>query len=262
MQLVGTRESIHQAGRVGALGLGEGRRAGSEQREDWAVPAQALGVDDAGCSAGPRSVGPAGGDRGQPSAASQGTRYGRSAPNAPHMRWRWVPARVSPALWCPPSGIRRRTTAELPVTVAEEAHRPALLAEHHEQVAGLLGDPGGVGVGGHPGQVDPTSAQFDEEQHVQPAQPDGVDGEEVAGDDRGGLPAQERPPGGGRRPRCGVQPVAAQRGADCGCRDAFPKPEQLALDALVAQRGFSLASRTIRSCSCWSSGGRPVPRCG
>jgi len=43
-------------------------------------------------------------------------------------------------------------TAELPVTVAdEEAHRPALLAEHHEQVAGLLGDPGAVGVGGHPG---------------------------------------------------------------------------------------------------------------
>jgi hypothetical protein len=32
--------------------------------------------------------------------------------------------------------------------------------------------------------VDPTGAQFDEEQHVQPAQPDGVDGEEVAGDDR------------------------------------------------------------------------------
>jgi GNAT superfamily N-acetyltransferase len=31
-----------------------------------------------------------------------------------------------------------------------------------------------------------------------------------------------------------VQPVAAQRGADCGSRDAYPKPEQLALDALVA----------------------------
>jgi hypothetical protein len=82
-----------------------------------------------------------------------------------------------------------------PITVAdEEASGPALLAEHQEQVAGLLGDPGGVGIGGHPGQVDPTGAQFDEEQHVQPA----------------------------------------QRGADCGCRDAFPKPEQLALDPLVA----------------------------
>ena len=60
-------------------------------------------------------------------------------------------------------------TAERPVTVAdEEAHRPALLAEHRERVAGLLGDPGGVGVGGHPGQVDPTGAQFDEEPHIQP----------------------------------------------------------------------------------------------
>src|SRR5512133_3121928 len=67
------------------------------------------------------------------------------------------------------------------------------------------------------------------EQHIQPSQPDGVDGEEVAGEDAGRLLAQERPPGRGRRSRRRVQPVAAQRGADRGCRDPDAEPEQLAL---------------------------------
>jgi hypothetical protein len=39
--------------------------------------------------------------------------------------------------------------------------------------------------------VDLPGVQFDEQQHLQPSQPDGVDGEEVAGDDPGGLLAQE-----------------------------------------------------------------------
>jgi hypothetical protein len=36
--------------------------------------------------------------------------------------------------------------------------------------------------------VDPAGVQLDEEQHIQPSQPDGVNGEEVARDDPGGLP--------------------------------------------------------------------------
>jgi hypothetical protein len=57
---------------------------------------------------------------------------------------------------------------ELRVTIAdEEAHPASSFPEHQWQVAGLLGDPGGVGVGGHPGQVDPAGVQFDEEQHLQ-----------------------------------------------------------------------------------------------
>ena len=43
----------------------------------------------------------------------------------------------------------------------------------------------------HPGQVDPSRLQFDEEQHVQPLEPHRVDGEVVAGDDPSGLLAQE-----------------------------------------------------------------------
>jgi hypothetical protein len=57
---------------------------------------------------------------------------------------------------------------------------------------------------------------------------------QVAREDPGGLPAQERPPAGGRPPWRGVQPMAAQRGADHRRRDAHAKAEQLALDALVA----------------------------
>jgi hypothetical protein len=73
-----------------------------------------------------------------------------------------------------------------------------------------------------------------QEQHVQPPQPDGVDGEAVAGEDPGGLLAKKRPP----RRRCppwrGVQAMTAQRCADRGRRDLDPNPEQLALDAPVA----------------------------
>jgi hypothetical protein len=109
MQLVGTREALHQGGRIGALGLAEPRRLGSDRRIDSEVPAQALGMDGVGCSAGRRSGGPAPGDRGRRSATSRGIRCGRSAPTAPHRRWRWAPAPVSPPRRCPPNGTRRRT---------------------------------------------------------------------------------------------------------------------------------------------------------
>jgi hypothetical protein len=44
--------------------------------------------------------------------------------------------------------------AELGVPVVDkEAHLPAPLAQHQQEVAGLLGDPAAVRVGRHPGQV-------------------------------------------------------------------------------------------------------------
>jgi hypothetical protein len=54
------------------------------------------------------------------------------------------------------------------------------------------------------------------EQHLPPPQPDGVDGEEVARHDPGGLLAQERSPGRSRPPWRGVEPVAAECRADRG----------------------------------------------
>ena len=79
-------------------------------------------------------------------------------------------------------------TTELRVPVADKkAHPPAALGQHQEQVAGLLGDPGAAGVGGHSSEVDTAGVVFDEEQYIQPSQPDGVDREEVAGEDAGRL---------------------------------------------------------------------------
>jgi hypothetical protein len=146
------------------------------------------------------------------------------------------------------------------VPIAQHNAEPgSLLLQHQQQVTSLLGDPGGVGVGGHSGQVDPPGVQFDEEQHIQPPQRGGVDGEEVARRDSRGLLAEERSPSGGGPPRCRIQAVAVQRGADRGGRDSHAEVHQFALDALVAQRGFSVARRMISCWTTWSSCGRPWP---
>jgi hypothetical protein len=125
--------------------------------------------------------------------------------------------------------------AELGIPIPQDIlNMSPLLAEYQQQVACLLSNPGAVRVGSDPGQVDAPGGQSDKEQHIEPSQPDGVDGEEVAGEDPSGLLAKKRLP----RRRCPpwrrVQAMPAQRFADRGCRDPDPKPEQLALDALVA----------------------------
>jgi hypothetical protein len=162
MQIVGTRGALRRAGRVDAPGLAEPHRPGSDRRRDWAVPAQALGVDDAGCSAGHRSAGPAADVRGGRSAASQDTRYGRSAPSAPVGVGVGRLDRRDQHLGALRAERIIEPTAELRVAIAnEEAHAASLVLQAQQLVAGLLGDLGGIGVGGHPGQVHPASVQFD-----------------------------------------------------------------------------------------------------
>ena len=64
-------------------------------------------------------------------------------------------------------------TTELRVAVAEhKAQSLSPIRCRQEQVAGLLGDPGTIGVGRHAGQVDPAGGQFNDEQHLQPPQPE------------------------------------------------------------------------------------------
>jgi hypothetical protein len=97
-------------------------------------------------------------------------------------------------------------TAELRIPVAEqEAHPSPAFLQRQQKVPGLLGDPGAVGVGGHPAEVHPAGVQFDEEQHVEPFEPHGVDAEEVAGEDPGGLLTQQRSPRRARAPRGRVE---------------------------------------------------------
>jgi hypothetical protein len=71
--------------------------------------------------------------------------------------------------------------------------------------------------------MDPPGVQFDEEQHVQPPQPDGIDGKAVARHDPGRLLAQERPPSRGHPPWRRIQSMTAEGDADCGCRDPHPE---------------------------------------
>ena len=84
-------------------------------------------------------------------------------------------------------------------------------------------------MGGHAGQMHTSRVHFDEEQHIESSQPDRVRSEEVTGHDSAGLPAQERPPGGGYPPWRWIHSLAAQRGADRGRGDAHAKPLELAL---------------------------------
>jgi hypothetical protein len=107
---------------------------------------------------------------------------------------------------------------ELRVAVAQhEAQLSSSFAAHHQQVAGLLGDPQTVGGGGHPSQMDSPGVELDEEQHLQPPQPEGVDGEAVARHDPGRLLALECSPGRGHRPWRWIQSMTAEGGADRGC---------------------------------------------
>jgi len=85
---------------------------------------------------------------------------------------------------------------EFAVSVADQKPEPVgAVAEVHEKVAGLLGDPGAGGVGGDPGEVHAAAAVFDDEEDVEAAQEDGVDVGEVDGEDGVGLGGQELSPG-------------------------------------------------------------------
>jgi hypothetical protein len=78
-----------------------------------------------------------------------------------------------------------------------------------------------------------------QEQHLQPSQPDRVEGEAVAGEDAGGLLAQERPPSAGRSPWCRVQSVAAQRRSGCEVHCCFRRG--------VCRRGIAVLATPVRA---------------
>src|ERR1017187_5508217 len=96
---------------------------------------------------------------------------------------------------------------ELGVTVPdEEVEGTVPVSEIHDQSAGLLSGPGAIGMFSDAEDVDVPGGHFHDEQHVQPAQEDCVNVEEVAGHKPVRLSAEECPPGGvvpaGRWPAC------------------------------------------------------------
>ena len=86
---------------------------------------------------------------------------------------------------------------ELGVAVADEEFVGcALVGEVHERVAGGLGGPFAGGVRGDAGQVCAAGAAFDQDQGVESFEADGVDVDEVDGQDGVSLIGEELFPGG------------------------------------------------------------------
>ena len=85
---------------------------------------------------------------------------------------------------------------ELAVPVADQKPEPiGAVAELHQQVASLLGDPVPCGVGGDPGEVHVAAVVLDHDEDVEAAQEDGVDVGEIDREDGVGLRGQELSPG-------------------------------------------------------------------
>ena len=149
------------------------------------------------------------------------------------------------------------------ITSAAVASTPkpgGVVAEIHQQVAGLLGGPRSVGMPRHAQDVQVAIADLEHEQDVEPPQRErAVDVEEVDREHAGRLRAQELPPTGVGAPRRRRwDPVTLEDATDGRGAHAVAECEQLALDPHVAQRGFSRAIRTTRATRTSSIGGRPV----
>ena len=123
----------------------------------------------------------------------------------------------------------------LGVAVAdEEPRRFHPCTEVVGQVAGLLDDPLAGGMRGDTGDVEAAGAVFEEHQGVETPQSDGVDVQEVAGDDAVCLSGKEFSPGRTVAARCGVDAGCAQNVPDGGCGDGVAEPGEFAVDPAVS----------------------------
>src|SRR5660397_246250 len=82
----------------------------------------------------------------------------------------------------------------------------------NREVAGLLGNPDGIWMGGDACQVDPARGDLDKEKHIERLQPHGLHTEEVTGYDASGLLGQELLPRGTISAR--GEDLCRARGAD------------------------------------------------
>ncbi len=89
----------------------------------------------------------------------------------------------------------------------------------HREVASLLSDPRRVRVPGHPQDRHPTRRDVDGEQHTERLKQDRLHSEEVQGEDRASLGAQECAPGGAVSAGSRTDAIGAQQRPDLGRRD-------------------------------------------
>ena len=116
--------------------------------------------------------------------------------------------------------------------VQNELDIGAGLIEVHAQVPGLLDDPLAAGMGGGAQDPDPGGV-FDRGQHVGLGAVQQVDGEQVQGQDRLGLGAQELRPTRAGTPGRGVDAVPLEDLPDRRGCDGDAEPGQLASDPPV-----------------------------
>jgi hypothetical protein len=132
----------------------------------------------------------------------------------------------------------------------QEAEGADPVAEIHDQVAGLLGGPCTVRVGGHAEDVHVPGPHLHDEQHVQAFEEDRVHMKEIAGQqaisfEYAGTPARGYPRAAG--PAC----TAGAQDPPYRCRaDAVAEPAQLARHPGVSPRPGSPAPAAAPSCGC------------
>ena len=112
-----------------------------------------------------------------------------------------------------------------------------LLAEVHDQVAGLLGGPRPGGMQGDSEDADAPGGVLDHGQDVGLGAVQQVGGEQVARQDRLGLGAQELRPGRVCSSRRGVDVCLLQDFPHGRCRYFHSQADQLAVDPAVAPAG-------------------------
>jgi hypothetical protein len=106
--------------------------------------------------------------------------------------------------------------------------------------------------------VDAPAGELDEEEHVQPLQRDGLDGEEIDRENASRLRPQKGTPRQSGALAGGAESGLPQNRPHRGRRDRDAQTAQLADDPLVAQRGFSPARRSTNSRISPPIGGRPL----
>ena len=124
---------------------------------------------------------------------------------------------------------------ELGVAIVEqELHRERAFSDLPGQVASLLGDPVAGRMERAAGEMDAAAADLDEEEDVELGQPDGVDDEEVGGEEVIAVLADELPPGAMAATGSGREAVAAEQASNGEVGAAPAELEDLALDTTVA----------------------------